>query len=83
MPFREAHGIVGRLVAFAEDEKRELSRITLDEYKRFSPLFEVDVLDIDVWSSVRSRDVIGGTSPRRVSAALRRARTILRRREES
>ncbi len=82
MPFREAHGIVGRLVAFAEDGKRELNRITLAEYKRFSKLFEADVLKIDVWSSVRSRDVIGGTAPRRVAAALRRARTILRRREE-
>jgi argininosuccinate lyase len=83
MPFREAHNVVGRIVAFAEDEGRELSRLTLEEYKRFSPLFEADVLEIDVWSSVRSRDVVGGTAPRRVSAALRRARTILRRREES
>jgi argininosuccinate lyase len=83
MPFREAHNLVGRLVAFAEDEKRDLSRLTLEEYRRFSALFEADVLAIDVWSSVRSRDVIGGTAPRRVSAALRRASTILRRREET
>jgi argininosuccinate lyase len=83
MPFREAHNLVGRLVAFAEDEKRDLGRLTLEEYRRFSELFEADVLVIDVWSSVRSRDVIGGTAPRRVSAALRRARTILRRREET
>jgi argininosuccinate lyase len=83
MPFREAHNLVGRLVAFAEDEKRDLGRLTLEEYRRFSELFEADVLEIDVWSSVRSRDVIGGTAPRRVSAALRRARTILRRREET
>jgi argininosuccinate lyase len=83
MPFREAHNLVGRLVAFAEDEKRDLGRLTLEEYRRFSELFEADVLEIDVWSSVRSRDVVGGTAPRRVSAALRRARTILRRREET
>ncbi|HXH22976.1 MAG TPA: argininosuccinate lyase [Dehalococcoidia bacterium] len=83
MPFREAHNIVGRLVAYAEDEGRDLSRISLEEYRRFSPLFEADVLEIDVWTSVRSRDVIGGTAPRRVSAALRRARAILRRREEA
>jgi argininosuccinate lyase len=82
MPFREAHNLVGRLVAFCEDEHRDLARLTIDEYRRFSPLFEPDVLEIDVWSSVRSRDVLGGTAPRRVSAALRRARTILRRREE-
>jgi argininosuccinate lyase len=82
-PFREAHSVVGRLVAFAEDEGRDLRQITLAEYKRFSPLFEADVLEIDVWSSVRSRDVLGGTAPRRVAGSLRRARGILRRREES
>jgi argininosuccinate lyase len=83
MPFREAHGIVGRLVAFAEEEGRALNRLTIEEYNRFSPLFGPDVLDINPWSSVRSRDVVGGTAPRRVAAALRRARTILKRREES
>jgi len=40
------------------------------------------MLEIDVWRSLRSRDVPGGTAPRRVAQALRRARTILRRREE-
>jgi argininosuccinate lyase len=83
MPFREAHGMVGRLVAYAEDSGRELRELTLEEYRRFSDLFEPDVREIDVWTSVRSRDVIGGTAPRRVAQALRRARSILRRREEA
>ena len=43
--------------------------------------FEADVLKIDVWESLRSRDVVGGTSPRRVAGAIRRARSILRQRE--
>lgn len=82
MPFREAHGVVGRLVAFAEGEKKDLRQLKLEDYRRFSDLFDADVLDIDVWASVRSREVVGGTSPRRVSQALRRARSILKRREE-
>jgi len=82
MPFREAHAVVGRLVAFAEESGKGLDRLTLAEYRRFSPLFEADVLTIDPWTSVRSRDVIGGTAPRRVAAALRRARAILNRREQ-
>ena len=82
MPFREAHGIVGRIVMYCEANKKELRQLSLADYKRFSDLFEADVLQISVWSSVRSRDVPGGTAPRRVAQSIRRARLILRRREE-
>ena len=82
LPFREAHNVVGRLVAYAEGAGKDLRGLSLEEYRGHSPLFEADVLAIDVWSSLRSRDLPGGTAPRRVAAALRRARTILRRREE-
>ena len=44
-------------------------------------LLDTDIEEIDVWSSVRARDVPGGTAPARVSQAIRRARTILKRRE--
>jgi argininosuccinate lyase len=82
LPFREAHGVVGRIVAYAEKQGKDLRSLTLDEYRDHSSLFEADVLAIDVWSSLRSRDLPGGTAPRRVANALRRAKTILRRREE-
>jgi argininosuccinate lyase len=82
IPFREAHSVVGRLVAHAEGQGKDLRDLALSEYRRFSDLFEPDVREIDVWTSVRSRDVVGGTAPRRVAQALRRARTILRRRGE-
>jgi hypothetical protein len=54
----------------------------LEEYREHSELFESDVLQINVWASLRSRDVPGGTAPRRVSQAIRRARVTLKRREE-
>jgi argininosuccinate lyase len=82
MPFREAHGVVGNLVLYAETQRRDLHQLTLEDYRRFSDQFDSDVLDIDVQSSLRSRDVAGGTSPRRVAQAIRRARLILRRRED-
>ncbi len=74
LPFREAHHAVGRLVRYAEDKDVDLSRLSLDELRRFSPLFDADAMRIDVASSVRSRDVVGGTAPRQVTASLRRAR---------
>ncbi len=79
--FREAHGIVGRLIAYCEANGRDVSRLSLAELREFSEHFEDDALKIDVWSSVRARDVPGGTAPRQIARAIRRARTILRQRE--
>ena len=77
LPFREAHEAVGKLVRHAETRGKDLHQLPLDDYRRFSPLFEKDALAIDVATSVRSRDVPGGTAPRRVHAELRRNRKRL------
>ena len=72
--FRDAHGIVSRLVSYAAEKGRPLSELSLDEYRRFSPLFEADVLSISLDSSLAARDSFGGTAPRQVAAALAEAR---------
>jgi argininosuccinate lyase len=77
LPFREAHGIVGQLVRYADEEGKSLSELTLEEYRRFSPLFDEGVLKLDVRSAIDARDVRGGTSSRQMAAALRRARRRL------
>jgi len=74
LPFREAHEAVGKLVRYAEEKSAPLARLTLEELRRFSPLFAEDARRIDVMTSLRSRDVPGGTAPRRVAQALRRWR---------
>ncbi|MBN1974423.1 MAG: argininosuccinate lyase [Sedimentisphaerales bacterium] len=45
VPFREAHGIVGTLVAKCEKEKRKLSELGLDELKQTCLAIEQDVYD--------------------------------------
>ena len=82
MPFREAHHTVGRLVTYCEAQNKDLRQLTLKEYRMFSELFEEEITHIGVWTSVRSRDVPGGTAPRRVAQSIRRARLVLRRHEE-
>lgn len=74
LPFRQAHEAVGKLVRHAESKQAELSDLTLADLRTFSPLFAEDALQIDVMSSLSARDVIGGTAPLRVSAALQAAR---------
>jgi argininosuccinate lyase len=41
--FRQAHGIVGSLVASCEKANKKLADLSLDEFKKYSPLIEKDV----------------------------------------
>ena len=77
MPFRQAHNAVGKLVQYAISKGKGFDQLTLDEYRGFSPLFAQDVYDITVETSVIARDVIGGTAPQQVLAALARARKLI------
>ena len=78
MPFREAHQTVAELVRYAEGDGKPLSGLSLEEYRGFSPLFDHDVLALDVRASIAARDVPGGTAPSRVAEALRTARERLK-----
>ncbi len=76
-PFRSAHDIVARLVNYAVSQNKDFNRLALEEFKQFSPLFGEDVRNITLHSSLAARNVPGGTAPRQVAVALRRARKLL------
>jgi len=75
--FRNAHGIVGRLVSYCIKEGKVFSDLSLDEYRKFSPLFVEDVFKISVATSIDSKDNPGGTSRKRVEEALNKAKSML------
>ena len=77
VPFRDAHQAVAELVRYAVDQDKPLAELTLDEYRRFSPQFQEDVLSIDARSSIDARDVPGGTASGRVAEALAEAKKRL------
>lgn len=71
VPFREAHGIVGRAVAFCLENGRELPDLTLEELSQFSDTIEKDVYKVlGIEGSVNSRVTVGGTGLIRVEEAL-------------
>ena len=43
VPFRDAHGIIGKLVLYCIDNNKPLGKLSLDEYKAISPVFEEDI----------------------------------------
>ncbi|MBW9266849.1 MAG: argininosuccinate lyase [Candidatus Thiodiazotropha sp. (ex. Lucinisca nassula)] len=78
IPFRDAHEVVGRAVAFGVAEGRDLSQMKLEELQRFSSEIEADVFGIlTLEGSLAARDHIGGTAPNQVRRAIARARERL------
>ena len=72
VPFREAHEIVGALVANAVAQGTKLNAIALADLKKLSPLFDVDVVDVfDVRRSLVARRAIGAPSPENVKAQIK------------
>lgn len=63
VPFRDAHGIVGKLVLYCIDQNKSLLDMTLEEYKEISPVFESDIYDaISLETCVEKRMTIGAPS---------------------
>jgi len=77
MPFRQAHEVVGALVRECESRGCELAELPFEVYRGLSELFEPDVFQIDVESSLASRDIPGGTAPSRVRVAAEALRAHL------
>ncbi len=78
LPFRQAHQITGRVVAYAEQKGVVLEALTLEELQGFSPLFERDVFDyIRIENSVAHRHSVGGTAPVRVAEQIKKAKEEL------
>ena len=75
VPFREAHRIVGELVAYCLDKGKRLEELSLEEFKKFSDKFDSDVLELmSLEGSVNSRNVVGGTATEQVKAEIERIR---------
>jgi argininosuccinate lyase len=75
LPFRDAHEAVARAVRACDDAKCDLSEMSLERLREFSPLVGEDVFAVlTLEGSVAARDHVGGTAPRQVRAAIARVR---------
>ncbi|MCI6996330.1 MAG: argininosuccinate lyase [Eubacterium sp.] len=64
VPFRDAHGIVGRLVLYCLDKGISLDEMTLEEYQKISPVFEEDIYEaISIKTCVEKRMTLGAPGP--------------------
>jgi argininosuccinate lyase len=62
LAFRKAHGIVGSLVAYCEEQGKKLAELGLDEFKKHSPAIEADVYESIGAAKVVSKYVTEGAA---------------------
>ena len=77
-PFRDAHEVVGKSVAYCVEKGCDLADLSLDELQNFSDAISQDVFDyLTLEGSVAARKHIGGTAPQQVREAIATARKML------
>lgn len=82
LPFRQAHHIVGAIVAYLVSENRDFESITLEELKKFSNMFGEDVLRLLKPEVVADRrNSFGGTSKQQILAQIKYWEEILNRKD--
>ncbi len=78
LPFRDAHEVVGKAVAFAIAENKDLSECSLQELQQFDDRIEADVFALlSLEGSVAARDVLGGTAPKQVRLQVKNCRELI------
>ena len=74
MPFREAHGVVAKVVKYAIAQECDLSELDLKVLQKFSGSIDQSVFKyLTLRGSVQSRNHFGGTSFTAVKSALKKA----------
>lgn len=79
VPFRNAHEAVGKAVLFGIEKGKELHELSLAELRNISSKIDKDVYKaLGLERTLASKNAVGGTSPGRVAAALKRAKNSLK-----
>jgi argininosuccinate lyase len=75
MPFREAHGVTGRIVSYCIENGKTIDQLNINELKDYSELIGKDISDyISVEASVNGKKSYGSTSKKLVTARIKNLR---------
>ncbi len=78
VPFRDAHGIIGRLVLYCIEKNTSIDKLSLGELKEISDRFEEDIYDaVSLKTCVEKRLTIGAPGPEAMKAVIRKNREYL------
>ncbi len=78
VPFRDAHGIVGQLVLYCIEKDISLDEMSLEEYRKISPVFEEDIYGaISMKTCVERRITLGAPGMEPMKKVIRSCRRYL------
>ncbi|MEE4355235.1 MAG: argininosuccinate lyase [Desulfococcaceae bacterium] len=78
IPFRQAHSITGKAVAYALSRQKELHELSLPELKEFSDFIDEELFDyLSTEQMIFRRQSFGGTAKENVKSAIAQARKCL------
>ena len=79
VPFREAHKLTGKIVAFCLEKKKALTDLSLAQLRKISKRFDEEVFDhIALQNSVDRKTIYGGTAKNQVRTQITRLTKKLR-----
>jgi argininosuccinate lyase len=79
LPFRQAHEVIGKLVAYSIQQNRGFADLKLEEFRQFSQNFGPDLFDVlDLDRAIDHRTATGAPSRKNVAAALEAWNALLR-----
>jgi len=78
VPFRDAHGIIGRLVLYCIEKDTSIDKLSLKELKSICDIFEEDIYDaVSLKTCVEKRLTIGAPGEAAMREVIRRNREAL------
>ena len=83
VPFRDAHGIIGRLVLYCIDNGKAIDELSIDELKSISPDFDDDIYDaISLKTCVEKRVTTGAPGKSALEKEIEACKLFLKRRKK-
>ncbi len=78
VPFRDAHGIIGRLVLYCIEKNTSIDALSLEELKEISNKFEEDIFEaVSLKTCVEKRLTTGGPGPEAMKKTIERCKAYL------
>ena len=57
VPFRDAHGIVGQIVIYCEDNNKAIEELSIDELSKFSSVFKDDIYEFINYENILDKGI--------------------------
>ena len=78
VPFRDAHGIIGRIVLYCDVNSKSIEECSVSELKSISEYFEDDIYDaVSLDTCVKRRTTMGGPAPEAVDEFIAQAKAFM------